>query len=165
MNAHFRCADIRELKYCSDFDVVLNMADGVIGYLENDTENHKIFERISAALRPGGKHLMDIMSGDYARIHFPCKFWDSGEKGLTLSQFEWDDQTKTLLYGQKDFRYGEVLCKPEIREGNPIRLYSLTEIQRIYSQLGMHVIQSFDDFFGSKLTDSDIQMIICSEKL
>lgn len=141
------------------------MADGAIGYLENDTENHKIFERISAALRPGGKHLMDIMSGDYARIHFPCKFWDSGEKGLTLSQFEWDDQTKTLLYGQKDFRYGEVLCKPEIREGNPIRLYSLMEIQRIYSQLGMHVIQSFADFFGSKLTDSDIQMIICSEKL
>ena len=40
LNAHFRCADIRALKYCSDFDVVLNMADGAIGYLENDTENH-----------------------------------------------------------------------------------------------------------------------------
>ena len=62
LNAHFLCADIRQLPYLGEFDVVLNMADGAIGYLENDTENHRVFEVITAALRPVGKHLMDIMN-------------------------------------------------------------------------------------------------------
>ena len=31
------------------------------------------------------KHFMDIMNGSYAQTHFPCKLWDAGEKGLTLS--------------------------------------------------------------------------------
>ncbi len=36
----------------------------------------------------GGKHFMDIMNGSYAQTHFPCKLWNAGEKGLTLSAFE-----------------------------------------------------------------------------
>lgn len=107
---------------------------------------------------------MDIMNGDYARIHFPCKLWDPGDKGLTLSQFEWDDDKKTLIYGQMDFPYGEVLQKPEILEGNPIRLYTVGEISQIFSSLGMRVNRSFADFMGRNLTENDIQMIICSEK-
>lgn len=165
LNAHFLCADIRQLPYLGKFDVVLNMADGAIGYLENDTENHRVFEVITAALRPGGKHLMDIMNASYAKTHFPCKLWDAGEKGLTLSQFEWEDGTKTLIYGQKDFPYGNVLYKPEILEGNPIRLYTIEEIEQIFTSLGMRVTQCFADFSGRKLTDNDIQMIVCSEKL
>lgn len=165
LNANFICADVRESNFCSEFDVVLNMADGAIGYLENETENRKIFEVVSAALKPGGRHLMDIMNGDYARTHFPCKLWDSGDKGLTLSQFEWDDGSKTLIYGQKSFLFGEILQKPEILEGNTIRLYTLYEISQIFSSLGMRVNQSFADFSGKRLTENDIQMIICSEKL
>lgn len=164
LNAKFHCADIRRLTFQNEFDVVLNMADGAVGYLENDSENRKIFETISAALKPGGRHFMDIMNGDYARTHFPCKMWDSGEKGLTLSQFEWDDASKTLIYGQKDYRFGDILSKPEFLEGNPIRLYTLNEITSDFAALGMQVKQSFADFSGKKLTENDIQMIVCSEK-
>ena len=35
---------------------------------------------------------MDIMNGSYAQTHFPCKLWDAGEKGLTLSAFEWEKE-------------------------------------------------------------------------
>ena len=66
---------------------------------------------------------MDIMNGSYAQTHFPCKLWDAGEKGLTLSAFEWEKDRKTLIYGQVDYMYGEALYKPEMKEGNPIRLY------------------------------------------
>ncbi len=57
--AHFIQSDIRQVPFENEFDVVLNMADGAIGYLENDEENYKIFEVISKALKPGGKHYMD----------------------------------------------------------------------------------------------------------
>ena len=163
--ARFICADVRSADYENEFDAVLNMADGAIGYLENDEENLKIFKVVSKALKHGGKHFMDIMNGSYAETHFPCKLWDEGEKCLTLSNFEWNSSTKTLIYGQLDYRYGEPLPKPEMTEGNPIRLYSLGEIQDIFSSLGMKVLGSYADFGGKPSSDNDIQLMVCSEKI
>ena len=105
LNAKFICQDIRTITFDKEFDVVLNMADGAIGYFEDDGENHKIFSVIAKALKNGGKHFMDIMNGSYAQTHFPCKLWDAGEKELTLSAFEWEKDRKTLIYGQVDYMY------------------------------------------------------------
>ncbi|MDO4515091.1 MAG: class I SAM-dependent methyltransferase, partial [Lachnospiraceae bacterium] len=143
LNARFICSDIRDLRFAEQFDVVLNMADGAIGYLENEEENLKIFRVVSNALKPGGKHLMDIMSGNYAASHFPCKLWDAGEKSLTLSNFEWDAKTKTLIYGQVDYPYGEALYKPDMQQGNPIRLYTQEEIEAIFAELKMNVFDCY----------------------
>ena len=38
---------------------------------------------------------------------------------------------------QVDYMYGEALYKPEMKEGNPIRLYSLDEITEIFGKLGL----------------------------
>lgn len=165
LDARFLCADIREVGFKSEFDLVLNMADGAVGYLENDAENRKIFAVVSKALKPGGRHFMDIMNGSYAEKHFPCKLWDAGEMGLTLSNLEWDDKTRTLIYGQLDFEYGKALKKPEMTEGNPIRLYTLTEIAEIMSSVGMKVINSYADFTGKPSSDKDIQLMVYSQKM
>lgn len=164
LNAHFLCLDIREIPFENEFDLVLNMADGAIGYLENDRENEKIFDVVSRALKPGGKHFMDIMNGGYARTHFPCKLWYPGKNGLTLSLFEWDEESKTLLYGQRDYPYGEPLTKPEIPEGNPIRLYTLEELRALLGARGMTVVDSFSDFTSGPSGDSGIQLLVYSRK-
>ena len=165
LNARFICSDIRDVSFENEFDVVLNMADGAIGYLENDEENLKIFAVISKALKSGGKHFMDIMNGDYAAMHFPCKLWDAGEKCLTLSNFEWNANTKTLIYGQLDFPYGKPLPKPIMEEGNTIRLYSLAEIKEIFNRLGMSVCEScYADFSGTPSSENQIQLMVCSRK-
>lgn len=162
LKAKFLCMDIREVNVKEKFDVVINMADGAIGYLENDTENMKIFEVVSNALKKGGKHFMDIMNGSYAENHFPCKLWDEGEKCLTLSAFEWDKKSKILLYGQVDYPYGEPLWKPEMKEGNPIRLYTISEISKMFLKLDMSVCKSYADFTGTPSSDNDIQLMIYS---
>lgn len=162
LNAKFICQDIRTITFDKEFDVVLNMADGAIGYLEDDGENHKIFSVIAKALKNGGKHFMDIMNGSYAQTRFPCKLWDAGEKGLTLSAFEWEKDRKTLIYGQVDYMYGEALYKPEMKEGNPIRLYSLDEITEIFCKLGLRICNSFADFSGKPSSDNDIQLMVYS---
>ena len=108
---------------------------------------------------------MDIMNGSYAETHFPCKLWDAGEKSLTLSNFEWDKDTKTLIYGQIGFRYGETICKPEMTEGNPIRLYSLDEIKSVFHNLGMSVYDSYADYTGTLSSDNKIQLMVCSKKM
>ena len=163
--AKFLHMDIREVDFEEEFDVVLNMADGAIGYLENDAENLKIFDVVTRALRPGGKHVMDIMSADYADTHFPCNLWDMGQKGITLSKFEWDKDSKIMLYGQNDFAYGEPLGLPKFESGDPIRLYHRKEIEQIMNERNMRVKQVFANFEGAPGTDNDIQMIVYSEKL
>lgn len=157
-------ADIRDLPFREEFDVVLNMADGAIGYLENEEENLKIFDVIATALRPGGKHLMDIMSADYADTHFPCNLWDMGNSGITLSRFEWDNETQMLLYGQNDFGYGEILTKPVFQEGDPIRLYHSSQIRGIMKDRGMQVKKIYSRFDGTLWDENSIQMIVYSQK-
>lgn len=160
----FLCMDIREIPFEGEFDVVLSMADGAIGYLENDAENLKIFTAVSKALKPGGKYFMDIMNGSYADQHFPCRLWDAGQKCLTLSAFEWNRETRVMLYGQRDYEYGQPLTRPDIDEGNPIRLYTLAEITDILSSHGMEVFDVYADFDGTVSSDQHIQLLICAEK-
>lgn len=57
LSAQFILSDIRDLQFDQEFDAVLNLADGAIGYLENDKENLKIFDVIANALKPGGNIL------------------------------------------------------------------------------------------------------------
>ena len=164
LNARFLCADIRDTRFEDEFDAALNMADGAIGYLENDAENRKIFATVAKALKPGGRHFMDVMNGDYADSHFPCQLWDAGEKCLTLSRFEWNRETRTLLYGQLDYAYGSPLPKPEMTEGNPIRLYTLAEIEALFAPLGLRPTATYADFSGTPASANAIQLMILSEK-
>jgi len=83
LNIHFYQKDIRDVQE-EGFDVVLNLADGAIGYLESDAENEKIFDVISRALKPEGLSLIDICNKDYALKYFPQKTWEIGEKSISL---------------------------------------------------------------------------------
>lgn len=163
LDAKFICADIRDVTFENEFDVVLNLADGAIGYLENDEENMKIFKVISRALKKGGRSFFDIMSGDYADAHFPQKLWDNGEKGVTLSKFDWDRQTRIMLYSQQDYIYGQRLEKKEL-EGCPTRLYTKAEIDKILSSLGMSIVGTFSDYKGKAESENDIQLMVHSIK-
>ncbi len=163
-NAKFICSDIRDVNFENEFDVVLNLADGAIGYLENDDENLKIFQVISKALKSGGKSFMDIMSAQYADNHFPVQMWDSGENGLTLSKFEWDKSTRIMMYGQLDYDYGKSIEKPVFESGNPTRLYDTEEIKSIFEPLDMEVVKTFCDYYGEQASRNGIQLMVCSIK-
>ena len=63
-----------------------------------------------------------------------------------------------------DGAYGQPLAKPELTEGNPIRLYSMEEITGILSSVGMSVTESCADFNGKPSSDHDLQLLICAEK-
>ena len=58
----------------------------------------------------------------------------------------------------------EPLTKPEIPEGNPIRLYTLEELRALLGARGMTVVDSFSDFTGRPSGDSGIQLLVYSQK-
>ena len=164
-NASFICRDIREVDFCGEFDVVLNLADGAIGYLENDEENLKIFDVISKALKSGGQHVCDLVCGDYAEAHFPVKLWEAGEKAISLSEFDWNSDTRVMMFGNRDFAYGEVVKKPEIAEGDPTRVYTLEEIKGIMEARGMRVTEAFAGYSRQPACRQSFQMLVHSEKI
>lgn len=165
LNVEFINKDIRDLCFKNEFDVVLNLADGAIGYLETDEENLKIFNQITQALKPGGKHFMDICNLEHAEHFFPKKEWENGQKSLALSQFEWDKETKRMLYGGIDIPYGSQLQKPEITHGDPIRLYSKNELENTLHQRKMKIVNTFSNYYGKEASYKELQLLVYSIKL
>ena len=49
-----------------------------------------------------------------------------------------------------------------MKEGNPIRLYTISEISKIFSKLGMSVCKSYADYTGKPSSDNDVQLMIYS---
>jgi SAM-dependent methyltransferase len=165
LDAVFVCADLRDVTYRGEFDVVLNLADGAIGYLENDAENLRIFDAVAAALRPGGKHLMDVCSGAYAARHFPRRGWEIGRHAISLSDFDWDGDTKRMFFGGLELKFGEVLTRPAEMACDPIRLYTPQELEAILRDRGLVVRATFGDYdLAVPASDDRLQLLVYSQK-
>ncbi len=164
LDVEFIHSDIRELRFKNEFDVVLNLADGAIGYLENDEENLKIFDIVVNALKPGGKHFMDICNAEHAEHFFPNKCWDIGTKALSLSEFDWDKEKRRMLFGGCEILFGEIAQKPKPFEADSIRLYSKAELEEILQQRQMVIIDTFSDYSGKGASYRELQLMVYSIK-
>lgn len=135
-------ADLRELEFEAEFDLVLSLNDGAIGYLETEAENLRAFEVISRSLKPGGRHLMQLPNVLYAKEHLPQKSWISGSAMIELVEHRWNKRDRYMEGAMIPLRFGEVLgeLKPiEFRQ----RLYTVEELKEIMSSVGMEVDRVF----------------------
>jgi 2-polyprenyl-3-methyl-5-hydroxy-6-metoxy-1,4-benzoquinol methylase len=142
LSASFVAADLRELAFDAEFDFVLNLNDGAIGYFETEEENHRTFEVIAAALRPGGGNLLQLPNVLYAETHLPQVTWIAGEGMVELIDHRWEPRTRYLEGSTMPILVGEVF------EGvSPIpfrqRLYSVDELTGIYESVGMSLANVF----------------------
>lgn len=135
-------ADLRELDFRDEFDLVLSLNDGAVGYFETDAENYRTFEVVSHALKPGGGHLMQLPNVLHAEAHLPQKSWIVGESTLELSDHHWNGEDRYIEGSTVPIRFGEVFEKYE-----PIpfrqRLYTVEELAEIYESVGMRLANSF----------------------
>lgn len=138
VDASFLEADLRGLEFDEEFDMVLNLNDGAIGYFETEEENHRTFEVIAASLRAGGGNLLQLPNVLYAETHLPQKTWISGGGMVELIDHRWEPRTRYLEGSTTPILVGEVF------EGvSPIpfrqRLYSVEELAEIYRSVGMEL--------------------------
>lgn len=138
----FRQADLRELDLEDEFDLVLSLNDGAVGYFETDAENYRTFEVVAQALRPGGGHLMQLPNVLHAEKHLPQKTWIAGEATVELIDHRWNGESRYLEGATVPIRIGELFEKFE-----PIpfrqRLYSAEELSEIYESVGMRLANTF----------------------
>lgn len=137
-NVSFLEEDLRQLGFEEEFDVVLNLNDGAIGYFETEEENHRTFEVIAAALRPGGGNLLQLPNVLYAETHLPQKTWIAGGGMVELIDHRWESRTRYLEGSTTPIVVGEVF---EGIEPIPFRqrLYSVEELTEIYHSVGMEL--------------------------
>jgi SAM-dependent methyltransferase len=142
LDVEFMAADLRELDFEDEFDLVLSLNDGAVGYFETDAENLRTFEVVAAALRPGGGHLMQLPNVLHAEEHLPARTWIAGEDTVELSDHRWNARDRYIEGSTVPIRIGELFERFE-----PIpfrqRLYSTEELAGIYEQVGMRLANSF----------------------
>jgi SAM-dependent methyltransferase len=135
-------ADLRELDLRDEFDLVLSLNDGAVGYFETDEENYRTFEVVAQVLREGGGHLMQLPNVLHAEAHLPQKSWIVGESTLELSDHHWNAEDRYIEGSTVPIRFGEVFEKYEeipFRQ----RLYTAEELAEIYESVGMRLANTF----------------------
>jgi hypothetical protein len=108
LEVSFVQADLRELDYQEEFDLVLSLNDGLVGYFEPDEENYRTFEVVARPLRSGGGHLMQLPNVLHAEKHLPQRNWIAGEATLEFSDHRWNaqDPLRRRLHGADPDRRG-----------------------------------------------------------
>jgi SAM-dependent methyltransferase len=143
LDAEFVRADLRELEFDAEFDLVLNLNDGAIGYLETDEENRRIFEVISRALRPGGRNLIQLPNVLYARERLPQRSWIPASSMVELVEHRWNKKARRMEGRMVALRFGEVLEGLDGIEFSQ-RLYDLDELRALYASVGMELVSAYN---------------------
>jgi SAM-dependent methyltransferase len=131
-------ADLRELDFDDEFDIVLNLNDGAVGYFETEEENHRTFETISRALKPAGRNLVQLPNVLYAKEHLPQRSWIPSSTMVELVEHRWNKRDRYMEGAMIPLRFGEVLeglKGIEFRQ----RLYTVDELRDIYASVGMEL--------------------------
>ncbi len=143
LEAEFVQGDLRELDYDGEFDIVLNLNDGAVGYFETDEENQKTFEVISRALKPGGQNLIQVPNVLYARARLPQRSWIPSESMVELVEHRWNRKNSYMEGAMIPIRFGEVLENLDKRIEFRQRLYTVDELREIYDSVGMGLERVF----------------------
>jgi SAM-dependent methyltransferase len=143
LEVEFVEADLRALDYEDDFDLVLNLNDGAIGYLESDEENLRAFATVARALRPGGRNLVQLPNVLYARERLPQRSWIPATSMVELVEHRWNKKAKRLEGLMVAARFGEVLENLDGIEFSQ-RLYSIDELRDIYASVGMELLRVYN---------------------
>ena len=165
LDAEFVEGDLRELDYEGEFDVVLNLNDGAIGYFETDEENRRTFEVISRALKPGGKNLIQVPNVLYARAHLPQRSWIPSSSMVELVEHRWNKKDRYMEGAMIPVKFGEPLENLDKRIEFRQRLYAVEELREIYESVGMTLERVFHGNGRPKEpTDSQFEIFVAASK-
>lgn len=165
LEATFVEGDLRELDFEGEFDIVLNLNDGAVGYFETDEENHRTFEVISRALKQGGQNLVQVPNVLYARAHLPQRSWIPSSGMVELVEHRWNKKDRYMEGAMIPLRFGEVLESLDKRIEFRQRLYTIDEFREIYASVGMTLERVFHGNGRPKEpTDSQFEIFVAARK-
>ncbi|MCX7968299.1 MAG: methyltransferase domain-containing protein [Armatimonadetes bacterium] len=157
----FLQSDMRDIDFVNEFDAVINMFTS-FGYLENEAEDGKVLEKVSQALKEGGKFLLDVMNRDWLVRNFQPMGWRADDEGW----FVLEERTFDHLSGRVETRW-IFIARDGVRYErlSSIRLYTASELRTMLERAGLQVINLFGDYDGSTYTWDSQRLIIVATRV
>ncbi len=165
LSASVRCADIRDITFENEFDVVLSLKDGAIGYFPDDHQNEQLFRRIASSLRIGtGRYFLEVLNAQFFAQVEPLKIWECSKDRIALSEFRWDFTTRRVSHKGKTFSFGDEVSSIDADDrAASYRLYSAAELIQILERnhLGRPKIYGTYHMQSEGMTDQRELIIVC----
>ncbi len=154
----FRRLDMRELGFNGEFDAVINMF-AAFGYFSDD-ENAAVLGKVSAALRPGGQFLIDLLNREWMGRNNLNRYWrhPSGEYVLSY---------------KVELQHGVAMMKrvllnqatgAKIQSDFVLRAYSYGEMTALLAKNGLVVGASYGAFDARPYGPDAPRMILLAVK-
>jgi SAM-dependent methyltransferase len=151
--------DVRTMDFPPVYQAALSMFTS-IGYFDDEDENYQIIARGAAALRPGGKFLLDTTNRDRVIRNPQWRSWLPMGRGVVLETPAFDWQRSRL-------NSRRVLVYPDGRRRETrisLRLYTLAEVAGMFERAGLVVTATFGSFDRTKYDVDSPRIIMVGEK-
>lgn len=131
----FQHGDMRQIDLEGAFDLVTCVGT-TFGYFE-DEQNLACLEQMRDRLKPEGRLVLHVFNRDFVVGHMPCRSWWQGEGCLVLDECE-------VNFVANRLRVHRTIVFEDARQFEHymfIRAYTLHDIGRMLSRVGMRVIE------------------------
>lgn len=150
--------DIRKLNFKDEFDAVIMMLN-TFGLL-SDEDNERVVKNISLSLKKGGKFLIDLRNPEKLKKGEVYKKVERVGKLEVYTETIYHPSRKRVVvrrYFLKDGKRREYVVV--------MRLYTPSEIKKLFSKYGLKVSRFFGDFNGRMYNkNTSPRLIIVGEK-
>lgn len=159
VRAEFIVGDMREPPP-GPFDAVINMFTA-FGYLESDDEDALVIERATAALRPGGRFLIDFHNILRTLRHWQSTGVERGPDGALLV----DEREYDVLGGRLHSHWTSIAPDGARHESDiHPRAYTPAELRGMFERAGTRVTAAYGDFEGAPLSVDSRRVILVATK-
>jgi len=152
--------DMRDLPWRGRFDAAFS-AGNSFGYFDDDGDR-AFLDAVAAALKPGGRFLIDLISREWVLRNYQQNDWHEGSDGsLYLEHREFEFTTSrehvTFIAFNPDGSRREV-------PGHHIRLYTLRELVGMLEGAGLRFDAVYGGFDGTPYGVDTRRMIVVATK-
>jgi SAM-dependent methyltransferase len=151
--------DMRNIDFRAEFDAAICLFTS-FGYFESEEENCEVLRRVSRALRPKSRFVLDVENRDGLLMRYQSRdWWQTESSDLVMEERRFDPvkgrgHTKIILISEGR----------RIVHDLSIRWYSVPELERMLKDVGMQIRDLHGGLDGSQYGLDAMRLIVVAEK-
>lgn len=146
--------DMRRLGFRGEFDAVVNLFTS-FGYFLNFSDDIKSLRGAAAALKPGGRFLIDVINGAFVRRHFTANSWTDMGDYFHLEQAELTADGVHNAWTRVPKKGGRIQTRTFFS-----RMYDKPRLAAALLRAGLRPVKFWGGFRGEPLS-ADRNRLIC----
>lgn len=160
VKVRFVQGDMRDIPFKGEFDAAVNMFTA-FGYFDSEADDQRVIDGTAAALRPGGRLLLDLLNRDWVAANYVRSESREGPDGTIFKESRNFDSVAGRNHVEFTITSQD---GAERKVSHHIRLYVATEISRMLDGAGLTLERSYGGYDGHLLSVETRRMILVSRK-